>query len=97
MRLIKELISTANTRVAEFSVDPDETGQWHYHSDVIEFCYCLEGVIRIDQKNTASMTLHPGEKLEIAIGNVHRVCSIGTQCGRYLVVQGPGVYDFVQV
>ncbi|MEE9411510.1 MAG: cupin domain-containing protein [Methylococcales bacterium] len=92
-----ELIATADMRVAEFLLKAKHSGQWHYHSEIVEYCYCLDGLIVIEQEGKQSIVLKPGEKVEIAVGNVHRVCNVGAQLSRYLVIQGVGAYDFLQV
>ncbi|MEE9423380.1 MAG: cupin domain-containing protein [Methylococcales bacterium] len=97
MQKIEELISTAETRVAEFSLAANQAGEWHYHSAVVEYCYCLDGVIAVEQQGKQSLALKPGEKVEIVVGNVHRVCNVEAQPCRYLIIQGVGTYDFLQV
>ena len=97
MQKLEELISTVDTRVAEFSLEANQVGQWHYHSAVAEYCYCLDGMVVIEQQGKQSLTLKPGEKVEIALGEVHRVCNPLAQQCRYLVIQGVGTYDFLQV
>ncbi len=93
----EELISTVDTRVAECLLETKQSGQWHYHSEVVEYCYCLDGVVVIEQAGKQSHVLKPGENVKIAVGDVHRVCNVGAQPCRYLVVQGVGAYDFLQV
>jgi quercetin dioxygenase-like cupin family protein len=97
MQKIEELISTAETRVAEFSLEANQAGQWHYHSAVGEYCYCLDGVVVIEQQGRQALALQPGEKVKIAVGDIHRVCNLVAQSCRYLVIQGVGTYDFLQV
>ena len=97
MQLLEELMSTTTTRVVEFSLDANEIGPWHYHSSVDEYCYCLEGVVVIEQKDKESIALKPGEKLQLAAGDIHRLCNFIAQPSRYLVVQGVGSYDFLEV
>jgi len=97
MQKIEALISTAETRVAEFSLAAHQAGQWYYHSAVVEYYYCLDGVVAVEQQGKQSLALKPGEKVEITIGNIHRVSNVAAQPCRYLIIQGVGTYDFLQV
>ena len=97
MNEISSLIDANGVRVAEFEIDPKEKGIFHYHSEIMEYCYCIKGQLSIDIENSEqSIVLLPGEKIEIPLGVVHRVNNDTNSIGRYLVVQGVGSYDFIQ-
>jgi quercetin dioxygenase-like cupin family protein len=91
-----EIISNG-IRIAEFSILPNETGPWHFHSQVEEYCFCLKRLLFIEIEGRASMVLNPGERVRIVSGVQHRVRNGSQRACQYLVVEGVGEYDFVQV
>ncbi len=89
------LVDTADARVAEFSLPPGQAGERHYHSNVSEYCYCLEGILSITLEGGPCKTLSQGERQFIPAGIPHQVANTGTIPCRYLVVQGDGAFDFI--
>ena len=87
----------------EFTVASGEEVPWHYHSEVTDWCYCLEGVVAAqirERGGVGEMTqlrLAPGQSCRIGAGNVHRLASGGGTVCRYLLVQAGGKYDFNKV
>ncbi len=91
------LVDTEDVRVAEFSLPPGQAGQRHYHSNVSEYCYCLEGLLTLTLEGSPCKTLSQGERQLIPAGVPHRVANTGEVSCRYLVVQGVGVFDFIRL
>lgn len=89
------LIDTADVRVAEFSLPPGQAGERHYHSNVSEYCYCLEGILSVTLEGGPRKTLSRGERQLIPAGVPHQVTNTGEVSCRYLVVQGIGAFDFI--
>jgi len=70
---------------------------WHYHSEVTDDCFCLEGVIEVHVKNPKQTTsLKPGERCTIKVGEIHRVANCSDKIAKYLLIQGVGKYDFIE-
>ena len=93
---VSTLVETEHMRVAEFTIAPKQEGPYHYHTSVVEHCVCLEGTVRIDMSDCPDHVLKPGDRIEIRAGLVHRVINLDTIPCRYLVIQGPGIYDFIE-
>ncbi|HHJ15728.1 MAG TPA: cupin domain-containing protein [Gammaproteobacteria bacterium] len=91
------LVDTADVRVAEFSLPAGQAGECHYHSNVSEHCYCLEGILSVTLESSPCKTLSQGERLLIPPGVPHQVANTGGVPSRYLVVQGVGVFDFIRL
>jgi quercetin dioxygenase-like cupin family protein len=94
----KVVVQTADVRVVEYAPEPGERHPWHYHSQVLDRFYCLEGLIGVELRSPAQeVLLHPGETCVVPSGIVHRVGNAASGVSRYLLVQGIGRYDFVTV
>lgn len=94
---VKTVVAGANIQVREFTVAPNEEIPWHAHSEVTDWCYCLEGMVRAETRvpdGVSTRMLAPGESCSIEPGIVHRLTSGGPGLCRYLLVQGGGRYDF---
>lgn len=90
-------VSANGIRIADFSILAKESGPWHFHSQMDEYCCCLKGLLSIEIKGRALKVLNPGERVWISSGVAHRVRNGSQLTCHYLVVQGVGEYDFVQV
>ena len=98
LKRILTLIDANGVRVVEFSLSPGKSCAQHFHSHILEYCYCLQGQLSVDINDKQStVVLNPGEKVEIAPRVVHSLRNETHQVSRYLVVQGVGEYDFVEV
>lgn len=42
-------------QVREFTVAPGAEVPWHYHSEVTDWCYCLEGVISAEIRDRSAV------------------------------------------
>jgi quercetin dioxygenase-like cupin family protein len=72
-------------RIAELQISPTQTVPWHYHSEVQDTFYVIEGTIRIFTR----------EPEEVRPGRPHLVTNAGDASAVFLVLQGIGEYDFV--
>ncbi len=97
---VTTVVAGTDVRVREFVVAPGENIPWHRHSEITDWCYCLEGVVAAetrgrDGRAEASMLkLLPGQSCCIEPGIVHRLTNGSDRVCRYLLVQGGGKYDF---
>lgn len=96
---INVVVASDDVQVREFTVAPGEEIPWHYHTRVTDWCYCLEGVVRAETRQTESAAisvqeLGPGQSCRIDPGIIHRLTNGGDGTCRYLLVQGGGRYDF---
>ena len=93
----KVVVQTADVRIVEYTLQPGDSHPWHYHSQVSDRVYCLEGLVGIDQQNpTKKVVLRPGESCETPPRTVHHVSNAGDGTSRYLLVQALGAYDYIK-
>jgi quercetin dioxygenase-like cupin family protein len=92
------VLQTADVRVVEYVLRAGDAHPWHYHSEVSDTVYCLEGLIGIETREPpADVMLRPGEKYSVPAKTVHHVKNAGNGRSRYLLLQGIGTYDFNRV
>lgn len=82
-------------RVVVLTLRPGEEVPWHWHSNVSDKIFCLEGTLEIEARVPRERhVLRPGERFDIAPKRAHVVRNVGSAVCRYLIVQGNGAYDF---
>jgi len=83
-------------RVAELQLSPTQKVPWHYHSNISDTFYVLEGEMRLFlQKPKQEVRLKPGESFVAAAGRPHLVTNAGETSLTFLIMQGVGEYDYV--
>jgi quercetin dioxygenase-like cupin family protein len=93
----KILVQTADVRIVEYTLNPGDSHPWHYHTEVTDRVYCLEGLIAVDiRQPSESRVLRPGDSSEVAQRIVHHVSNAGDGTSRYLLVQALGKYDYIR-
>jgi quercetin dioxygenase-like cupin family protein len=93
-----DVIRTDNVLVRVMELDQGASTTWHYHTEVTDYFVCLNGAIKVEVNNPdESVVLHPGQRAEITPPHVHRVSNACPGKSDYLLVQGVGTYDFVEV
>jgi quercetin dioxygenase-like cupin family protein len=96
IKQIAKLIESDGKRVVEFLLPPESYAPWHFHSVLVEFCYCLSGQLIIEREGAESIVLSPGERCEVPSGMRHRAVNRSQTDCRFLVVQKGEYFDFVQ-
>ena len=83
-------------RIAELQISPTQTVPWHYHNEVQDTFYVVQGAIRIFTRGPKEeVLLKPGETYAVRPGRPHLVANAGDVSAVFLVLQGIGEYDFV--
>jgi quercetin dioxygenase-like cupin family protein len=83
-------------RISELQIGPRQEVPWHYHSQVQDTFYVLQGRIRVSLRSPEeTRELGPGETTVAAVRRPHRVTNAGEGSAIFLVLQGIGQYDFV--
>ena len=83
-------------RIAELQISPTQKVPWHYHSNVSDTFYVVEGAIRIFlQQPKEEVRLERGQTCSVAPRRPHLVVNGGKSSATFLVLQGIGEYDFV--
>jgi quercetin dioxygenase-like cupin family protein len=86
----------AGFRINELQLSPTQKVPWHYHSNVQDTFYVLEGRIRVFMREPKEdVVLAPGETFTLAPRRPHLVTNVGETSATFLVLQGIGEYDFV--
>jgi quercetin dioxygenase-like cupin family protein len=83
-------------RITELEITTVQKIPWHYHSNVHDTFYVLQGRIRVSLRDPEDeMVLSPGETTVARVRRPHRVTNAGDGSAIFLVLQGIGEYDFV--
>jgi quercetin dioxygenase-like cupin family protein len=83
-------------RIAELQISPTQKVPWHYHNNVHDTFYVLEGTIRIFlQQPKEEVRLSRGQTFSVPPKRPHLVTNGGEMSAVFLVLQGIGEYDFV--
>jgi len=87
---------TPELRVQILTLGPDEEVPWHHHTVVSDTFTCLEGVVVIETETSEpDFELQLAETCAVPPGTAHRVTGKDGRRCRFLIVQGPGRYDYV--
>jgi mannose-6-phosphate isomerase-like protein (cupin superfamily) len=69
---------------------------WHYHTNVQDTFYVLEGTLRVFLRDPKEeVLLAPGETYTIRALRAHHVTNAGEASATFLILQGIGDHDFV--
>jgi len=83
-------------RIAEMQISPTQTIPWHYHSEVQDTFYVIDGMIRIFAREPEEeVCLGVGQTYAVRPGRPHLVTNAGDASAVFLVLQGMGEHDFV--
>ena len=83
-------------RVAELQISPTQKVPWHYHSNVQDTFYVLQGRLRLFLRDPKEdVRLEPGQTYSVRAGRPHLVTNAGDASATFLVLQGIGEYDYV--
>jgi quercetin dioxygenase-like cupin family protein len=93
----KVVVQTADVRIVEYTLKPGDSHPWHYHTEVTDRVYCLEGLVAVDIRQPSQRhVLRPGETSEVSPRTVHHVSNAGDGTSRYLLIQALGKYDYIR-
>jgi len=83
-------------RIQELKISKKQKVPWHYHNNVQDTFYVLEGELRVFlQDPKEDVRLRPGETLTVRPRRAHLVTNGGETSATFLVLQGIGEYDYV--
>ena len=83
-------------RINELQISPKQKVPWHYHSNIQDTFYVLEGSIRVFLREPKEeVRLGPGDTYAVKPRRPHLVVNGGDASATFLVLQGIGEYDFV--
>ena len=83
-------------RVAELQLSPTQKVPWHFHTNISDTFYVLEGEMRLFlQQPKEEVRLTVGQSYVAAAGRPHLVTNAGKTSLTFLILQGVGEYDYV--
>lgn len=83
-------------RISELQISPTQIVPWHYHTEIHDTFYVIDGRIEIHLRDPKeSIELGQGETYKVQAGRPHLVRNIGDSSATFLVLQGIGEYDYV--
>src|SRR5690348_18472923 len=89
-------LQRAGFHVSELQLSPTQTVPWHFHTNISDTFYVLEGEMRLFlQQPKEEVRLKPGETFVAAPGRPHLVTNAGKTSLTFLIMQGIGEYDYV--
>jgi len=88
----------ADMRALMLTLAAGQSVPWHYHSEIEERFFCLEGTMIVETRAPRALhELNAGERCDLPAKTAHRVYGKDNGPCRYLLVQGVGVYDNLPV
>ena len=82
--------------ISELQLSPSQTVPWHFHTEIADTFYVLEGEMRLFLQNPKQeVRLKPGETYTAVAKRPHLVTNAGKTSLTFLVLQGMGDYDYV--
>lgn len=89
------IAETPELRVVDLTLAPGECVPWHLHPDNDDFFICLSGTFEVREVNPARVTvLKPLDRYNVAKRVPHTAVNTSPADCQFLIVQGPGRYDF---
>jgi quercetin dioxygenase-like cupin family protein len=95
----RELVAeTTGLRVQILTIGAGQCVPWHYHSNITDTFFCLDGPMVVQTRAPeASHLLQPGDSCAVSSGQPHFVSGEDGGPCRFAIVQGVGTYDFIPV
>jgi quercetin dioxygenase-like cupin family protein len=83
-------------RIAELQIGATQQVPWHYHNNIQDTFYVLEGKLRLFLREPKEeIHISPGETYAVRPGRPHLVTNAGESSATFLILQGIGAYDYV--
>ncbi|MBM3356825.1 MAG: cupin domain-containing protein [Betaproteobacteria bacterium] len=83
-------------RITELQISATQKVPWHYHNNIQDTFYVLNGRLRIFLREPKEeVELGPGDTYSVPPRRPHLVTNGGRTSATFLVLQGLGEYDFV--
>ena len=83
-------------RITELQISPTQQVPWHFHTNIQDTFYVLEGRVRLYLRDPSeAVDLAPGQTYSVRAGRPHLVTNGGDTSATFFVLQGIGTYDYV--
>lgn len=83
-------------RISELQISPTQKVPWHFHNNIDDTFYVIEGSIRLFLQDPGEeIRLAPGATYCVKARRPHLVINAGDTSATFLILQGIGEYDYV--
>src|SRR6266850_668850 len=83
-------------RITELQISPTQKVPWHFHSNVQDTFYVINGQLRLFLREPKeAVRLGSGDTYSVKPRRPHLVTNGGNASATFLVLQGVGEYDYV--
>jgi len=91
------VIAGANVQARIFTLAPEESIPWHYHSEVTDHYFVLRGCLTIRTRSPDSEgTFEVGDRHQLVPGTAHFLSNRASTDCQFLLLQGVGKYDWIK-
>jgi quercetin dioxygenase-like cupin family protein len=85
-------------RISELEISATQIVPWHFHNNVQDTFYVIEGEIKIFLRDPdEQVQLGQGSTYSVKPGRPHLVRNAGKTSATFLILQGIGEYDYVPI
>lgn len=83
-------------RISELQISPTQKVPWHFHSNIQDTFYIIEGHIKLFLREPVEeVRLGPGDTYCVRARRPHLIANGGDCSVTFLLLQGIGEYDYV--
>lgn len=98
VKLIEPVMVGSDMQARLFTLAHRDEIPWHRHSECADYYFVLEGALTVlTRKLKREKTLRAGQRYRIAPGTPHRISNRSNADCRFLLLQGVGKCDWIQV
>jgi quercetin dioxygenase-like cupin family protein len=95
---VETVAASPTLRAKRFTLAVGQEIPWHYHNEITDWFFCLDGKLRVETRAPRQEHLLPvGGSCSIPAKTAHRVSNAGDGRCQFLILQGVGTYDYVPV
>ncbi len=95
---VETVAETPQLRAKRFTLASGQEIPWHYHTDITDRFYCLEGTLCVETRAPRhNHVMTEGGDCEVGPKIAHHVFNGGEGVCRFLILQGVGTYDYIAV
>lgn len=98
VKSVETVVAGSDVRARRYRLAPGDVIPWHFHSEVTDYYFCLEGRLSIETRAPRDHSILPvGGDYTIPPKTAHRISNGGESECRFLLLQGVGRYDFQKI
>jgi len=92
------VMSGQDIQVRVMTLAPEQTIPWHYHSEITDYYFVLNGTLTIETRDDpdTTYTVAVGERHRLTPRTAHLLSNRGSVDCRFLLLQGVGRYDWIK-